>query len=349
MTARLHIAGRAVGPGEPALIIAEIGQAHDGSLGTAHSYVDAVADAGADAVKFQTHIADAESTRDEQFRVRFSTQDETRYDYWKRMEFSEAQWHDLAAHAQARGLLFLSSAFSVEALELLERVGVPAWKVGSGEYRSAELLSAMARTGKPVLLSTGMSTLAEIDQGVRLMREHGAPVALFQSTSKYPVELPEVGLNVMADLRAQHRCPVGMSIHSPTLWPAVAALALGAELVEVHVVLSRRVFGPDTGASLTVEQLTQLVEARNSVHEMLAHPVDKNAVAQKLAPMRRLFTKSLAPRVDLPAGTKLEAAMMTVKKPGTGIPPDELNTVLGKRLRRGVAADRLLRREDLDG
>jgi N-acetylneuraminate synthase len=174
-------------------------------------------------------------------------------------------------------------------------------------------------------------------------------VVLLQSTSKYPVSLQEVGLNVLAELRDHHGCPVGLSIHSPTLWPAVAAMTLGAELVEVHVALHRRVFGPDTVASLTVEQLVQLVEARDAIAEMRTHPVDKDAVARDLAPMRQLFTKSLAPRTGLRAGTLLEASSITTKKPGTGIPPEELETVLGKRLRRDVPADRLLRREDLDG
>src|SRR4030095_1630017 len=148
------------------LIIGEVAQAHDGSLGMAHAYIDAVANAGADAVKFQTHIAAAESTPGEPWRVKFSRQDTTRYDYWKRMEFSEEQWRGLADHANGRGLLFLSSGFSPEAVDLLERVGVPAWKVGSGEVSNPPLLAKMARTGKPVILSSGLSDWDELDAAV---------------------------------------------------------------------------------------------------------------------------------------------------------------------------------------
>src|SRR3990172_4093535 len=139
------------------LIIGEVAQAHDGSLGIAHSFIDAIADAGANAVKFQTHIASAESTRAEPWRVAFSRQDASRYDYWKRMEFSEEQWSGLRAHAHERGLLFLSSPFSIEAIQLLRRIGVDAWKVASGEITNPEALAEMTQGGLPIILSTGMS------------------------------------------------------------------------------------------------------------------------------------------------------------------------------------------------
>ena len=143
----IEIAGRQVGGGEPALLIAEIAQAHDGSLGLAHAFIDAAATAGADAVKFQTHIAAAESTLDEPFRVRFSKQDATRYEYWQRMQFTPEQWAGLADHARERKLIFLSSAFSVDAVELLQRLKVPAWKIASGELASRTMLAAMVAAG----------------------------------------------------------------------------------------------------------------------------------------------------------------------------------------------------------
>ena len=151
---------------------------HDGSLGQAHAFVDAIADAGADAVKFQTHIAAAESTPAEPFRVHFSRQDATRYDYWKRMEFTEEQWRGLAEHARERGILFLSSAFSIEAVDLLERIGMPLWKVGSGETSNTLLLDRMAATGAPVLLSSGMSPIGEIDAAVARIAARNVPVGL---------------------------------------------------------------------------------------------------------------------------------------------------------------------------
>ena len=148
------------------MIIAEVAQAHDGSLGTAHAYIDAAARAGADAVKFQTHIAAAESSPAEPWRVKFSLQDATRYDYWRRMEFTEEQWAGLRMHADETGLIFLSSPFSVEAAEMLLRVGMRAWKIASGEVNNVPLFECITATRLPVLLSTGMSRLAEIDRAV---------------------------------------------------------------------------------------------------------------------------------------------------------------------------------------
>lgn len=168
------------------VVVGEVAQAHDGSLGTAHAFIDAIAAAGADAVKFQTHIAAAESTPSEPWRVRFSRQDDTRYDYWKRMEFTEEQWVGLRQHAQERGLLFLSSPFSMEAVDLLIRVGVSAWKVASGEMNNREMLRRMAVSGVPVILSSGMSPLAEVDAAVEEMRANSATFAVLQCTSAYP-------------------------------------------------------------------------------------------------------------------------------------------------------------------
>ncbi|MGI9422325.1 MAG: N-acetylneuraminate synthase family protein, partial [Hyphomicrobiaceae bacterium] len=143
----ITIGHRSVGPALPTLIIAEVAQAHDGSLGFAHAFIDAVAASGADAIKFQTHIANAESTLDEAFRIPLSGQDETRWDYWRRMEFTPDQWRGLSAHASEKGLVFLSSAFSVPAIELLAGLGMPAWKVGSGEAFNAVLIDAMLQKG----------------------------------------------------------------------------------------------------------------------------------------------------------------------------------------------------------
>src|SRR5207247_4192643 len=229
--ATLSIAGRAVGPGQPSFVVAEVAQAHDGSLGTAHAYIDAAAKAGADAVKFQTHIAAAESTPSETFRVRFSPQDDTRYDYWTRMQFTADQWHGLAEHAGGRGLIFLSSPFSIEAVELLDKIGMPAWKVGAGEVTNLPMLQRVAATGSPVLLSSGMSGWEDLDAAVACVRAGGAPVAVYQCTTAYPCPAEQLGLNILAELRARYRCPVGLSDHSGTIYAGLAAVTLGASLL----------------------------------------------------------------------------------------------------------------------
>jgi N-acetylneuraminate synthase len=330
------------------LIIAEVAQSHDGSLGTAHAYIDAVARAGADAVKFQTHIAAAESTPEEPWRVHFSPQDATRYDYWKRMEFTEDQWKGLAEHARRSGLVFLSSAFSLEAVEMLERVGVPAWKVGAGEVTNLPMLERMARTGKPVLLSSGMSSWGELDAGVATVRHHGAEVAVLQCTTQYPCPPEKVGLNVIGQIRERYGCRVGLSDHSGTIYPGLAAVALGASLVEVHVTFSRECFGPDVPASLTTAELAQLVTGVRFIETALAHPVDKDAVAAELADLRAVFGKSLVAARDLPAGWLLTEADIALRKPGSGMPASRMQQVIHRKLKRAVVANTLLREEDLE-
>ncbi len=329
------------------LVIAEIAQTHDGSLGTAHAYIDAVANAGADAIKFQTHIAAAESTPGEPWRIKFSKQDATRYKYWRRMEFTEEQWHGLAEHARERGLIFLSSAFSFEAVDLLERVGVPAWKVGAGETSNLPLLEKMARTGKLVILSSGMSGWDELDAAVNCVRENGAPVAVLQCTTAYPCPPEKLGLNVIAQLRQRYQCPVGLSDHSGTIYAGIGAATLGANLIEVHVTFSRECFGPDVPASITTKGLKQLVAGVSFIETALAHPIDKEAMAAELDPLRQLFTKSIVARRELAAGAELTESDLAFKKPGTGIPAARLPELLGRRLRVAVAADHLLQESDL--
>lgn len=329
-------------------MIGEVAQAHDGSLGMAHAYIDAIAGAGAHAVKFQTHIAAAESTLDEPWRVKFSPQDGTRFDYWKRMEFSEEQWHGLKRHADERGLLFLSSPFSSEAVDLLERVGVAAWKIASGEVGNGPMFERIARSGLPVVMSTGMSPYSEIDEAVGIVRGHGLELAVLQCTSAYPCPPEKVGLNVIGELRARYGCHVGLSDHSGTIFPGLAAAALGIDVLEVHVTMSREMFGPDVVASVTTSELRQLVDGIRFIETIRRNPVDKDAAAEEAAPLRRLFTKSIVAASDLESGTLLAEEHLALKKPGTGLPASRLSEVLGRRLARPLAAGAQLRDSDLE-
>jgi N-acetylneuraminate synthase len=321
------------------LVVGEVAQAHDGSLGLAHAFIDAIAGAGADAVKFQTHIAAAESTSAEPWRVKFSRQDASRYDYWKRMEFTEEQWRGLKSHAEERGLLFLSTPFSIEAVELLSRVGISAWKIASGELGSRAMLDRMLATRLPFLISTGMSPWKEIDAAVASVSAGHQPFAVLQCTTSYPCPPEKIGLNVLDQIRARYGCPAGLSDHSGTIYPGLAAAAMGCAVLEVHVTLSRKMFGPDVPASLTPEDLEQLVSGVRCIARMQAHPVDKDANAEELGATRRLFTKSIVARHDIHAGAILRQENLAVKKPGGGIPEEELSRVLGRRVRTPLQRD----------
>jgi N-acetylneuraminate synthase len=331
------------------LIIGEVALTHDGSLGLAHAFDDAIADTGADAVKFQTHIAAAESTPSEPFRVKFSRQDKTRYDYWKRMEFTEDGWRGLADHARARGVLFLSSPFSIQAVELLDRIGMPLWKIASGETSNAILLERILDTGKPVLLSTGMSPIEEIDAAVARVRARNVDVGVFQCTTAYPCPPEKIGLNLIPFYRERYGCWVGLSDHSATVYPGLAAATVGIDMLEVHVALSREMFGPDVIASVTTQELRQIVEGVRFIERMTAHPLDKDASAKETAPLRKLFTRSLVASTDLPAGTVIAREHVAIKKPGTGLAPDRLDDIIGCRLKRSVVADQVLAADDIEG
>ncbi len=340
------IGGRQVGPGHPCFLVAEVGQAHDGSLGTAHAYIDAAAAAGVDAVKFQTHIAAAESTAAEPFRTPFSTQDETRYDYWRRMEFTEPQWDELSVHAARQGLIFLSSPFSLAAVELLTRLDIPAWKIGAGEVSNAPLLDAVAATGKPVLLSTGMSPWSEIDAAVERIKDNSTPVAVLQCTSAYPCPPEQVGLNVLAELQARYDCPVGLSDHSGTIYAALAAATLGANIIEVHVTLSRECFGPDVPASVTTAELALLRGGVRFIESALANPVDKDALADGMADLRARFGKSIVAAAELPAGHRLRREDLAFKKPAAGIPAAQWQRLVGRIVKHDLQADQFFVDDD---
>jgi N-acetylneuraminate synthase len=330
------------------LIIGEIAQAHDGSLGAAHALIDAVANAGADAVKFQTHIAAAESTPAEPWRVKFSYQDATRYDYWKRMEFTEEQWCGLRKHADERRLMFLSSPFSIEAVELLQRVGVGAWKVASGEVSNEPMFERMKTSRLPIILSSGMSSWNELDVAVGRVQQAGLALTVMQCSSLYPTPPEKIGLNLIPEFRKRYGCKVGLSDHSGTIYAGLAAATAGIDALEVHVTFSREAFGPDVPASLTTAELRQLVEGVRFIEKAVDHPVDKDELAKELAPLRNLFTKSLVTRGDLPAGTVLQEQHLSLKKPGTGMPAARLNDIVGRRLRRSVPAGKLISEEDLE-
>ena len=330
------------------LIIGEVAQAHDGSLGMAHAFIDSIADAGADAVKFQTHIAKAESTPAEPWRTKFSKQDLTRYDYWKRMEFSEEQWFGLKQHADERGLLFLSTPFSSEAVALLSRIGMRVWKMASGEIGNLPMLEQIASFGQPVILSSGMSDLKELDDAVRMLEKSGNTRAVLQCTSAYPCPPEKVGLNMLDVFRKRYSCSVGLSDHSGTIFPGLAAVTLGAEVVEVHVAFSREMFGPDVSSSLVTSELAQLVTGIRSIEAMIANPVDKDAMADQLSPLRGMFTKSIVLDADLVEGTVLQRSHFKLKKPGTGLPASKIDSLVGKSLRRDVKADQLLSLNDVE-
>lgn len=326
-------------------VVAEVAQAHDGSLGILHSFIDACAQAKVDAVKFQIHIAEAESSAQEPFRVRFSEVDANRFDYWRRMAFSETQWQKIKRHCEEAGVEFLATPFSNAAVDLLERLGVVRYKVGSGDITNDLLIERIVRTGKEAILSTGLGTIEEIGRAVGRLRANG--VAVLQCTTRYPTAAEDVGLPAIAGMRERFGCPTGLSDHSGKTFAGIAAVACGASVVEAHVTFDRRMFGPDARASLTVDEFGTLVEGIRFVEKARSGSLEKH-LTPELDTLRTTFGRSLALNRDLPAGHVLAFEDLEGKKPaGQGLPPRDLDRVIGRVLVRAKAKWNFLSDEDL--
>jgi N-acetylneuraminate synthase len=340
------IEGRKVGDGAPCFIIAENALFHDGSLGSALAFIDAAATAGADAVKFQTHLAEFESSSRETFRVPIFPQDKTRFDYWKRTSFSEDQWLLLKQRADQRNVVFLSTPFSIEAAQMLRRIGVKAWKIGSGETNNLPLLEELSKYHDPVLLSTGMSYMAEVDASVGLLKAKGVPLVLYQCTNKYPCPAEHIGLNLLSEYRGRYDIPVGLSDHSGKVGTGIAAVTLGAASLEVHLTWDRRCFGPDVSSSLTFDEFALMVREIRFIEKALANPVNKDAMAKEMEPTRSLFTKSIIASTAIKAGSPISEAALALRKPGTGIPAAEYKNIVGKTATRDIDAGEFLTWDD---
>jgi len=314
----------------PIFIIAEIAQAHEGSLGIAHSYIDALAKTGVNAVKFQTHIAAAESSEFEQFRVKFSYEDQTRFDYWQRMEFTTEQWAGLKSHCEEKGMEFISSPFSVAAVELLEQIGVKRYKIGSGEMTNYLMLRKIAETGKPIILSSGMSDLAELDETIAFLKPWNNDLSLLQCTTAYPTLPEQWGLQMIQRFKERYQMPVGFSDHSANIYASLAAATLGAQLLEFHVVFHHELFGPDAKASLTIEQTKNLVDGVRCIEKALAADHLKDDVSH-FDTLKTLFGKSLTTKRPVKAGETVEFTDLETAKPGDqGIQAKHFNNILGK-------------------
>ena len=329
-------------------LIAEIAQAHDGSLGILHSYIDAVAKTGVQAIKFQMHIAEAESSIYEPFRVKFSKEDDTRFDYWKRMEFSLEQWKEIKKHCDDVRLDFICSPFSNLAVDWLEEIGVHNYKIGSGEVNNLLLLEKICATGKPIIISSGMSSFDELDKTVDFLKNKSVDFSILQCTTAYPTKPEQYGLNVINELKKRYNVSVGFSDHSAKVSTGIAAVALGAEILEFHVVFHREIFGPDAIASLTIEETKQLVESVNDIQSAIDNPIDKNNNNQ-FNELKSIFEKSLAINKNLPKNHIITFDDLESKKPkGYGISATDFQKVIGKKINKEKLKWDFLTEEDIE-
>ncbi len=329
-------------------IIAEIAQAHEGSLGIAHSFIDALAGTGVHAIKFQTHIAYAESSVHEPFRVKFSYEDATRYDYWKRMEFTPEQWAGIKLHCEEKGLEFISSPFSCAAVDLLQQLGVQKYKIGSGEVSNLLMLEKIALTGKDIILSSGMSSLNELDSTISFLKPFGNSISVLQCTTAYPTVAGQWGLDIIKVLKERYDLPVGFSDHSGDIYACLAATALGAQLLEFHAVFDNRMFGPDAKASLTIDQIKKLVQGVKEISKDLSTSYNKDS-SESFSDLKKIFQKSLAVNKNIEAGHVIGFNDLEAKKPaGYGIDARHFKMVIGKILKQNKTAQDFLQENDFE-
>jgi N,N'-diacetyllegionaminate synthase len=331
-------------------VIAEAGVNHNADPDMAHRLVDAAADAGAEAVKFQTfdpaRLASAVAVKADY--QRRSSPGASQREMLEALVLPRALHPELQTHAAERGLCFLSTPFDEESANFLASLGVPALKVASGEVTNHAFLAHVARLGLPVLLSTGMSTLGEVEAAVAVLEDAGAAgrLAMLHCVSSYPAPAAESNLRAMDTLRHRFRVPVGWSDHTEGIAVALAAVARGADILEKHFTLDRRLPGPDHAASLEPDELATLVagvrQVRSSLGDGVKRPVSSEEGTTAVA------RRSLHARHELSAGTTLAAADLVALRPGTGIPPSRLSELVGRRLARSVAAGAQLSDADVE-
>lgn len=330
-------------------LVAEVGQAHEGSLGILHSYIDALSCSGVDTIKFQTHIAFSESSIHEKFRKHFSYVDKSRFDYWKRMEFTRSQWLEIKKHCEDVGLEFLSTPFCVDAAKLLEGIGVNRFKVGSGDLENFLLLDYLASTGKELIISTGIHDIRTIDEAVNFLSKRNSRFSILQCTSDYPVPPEKWGLNMIEFYRERYGVRVGYSDHSGEIFAGLSATAMGAELLEFHVTFDKRMFGPDTSSSLTLDEINMLVKGCRSIRIALNNPLDKNHAADSQKVNRNLFGKSLSASRFIPSGKVIVFDDLESRKPGDmGIPAKNFNSIIGKKTLRDINEGDFLNNDDYE-
>lgn len=314
------------------IIIAEVGNTHEGSLGLAKRFIHAAAQCGVDAVKFQTHIFTAESTRHAPNPPYFK--DESRKEYFERTAFNLNQYKELKRYCEEEcGCEFISSAFSIEAIQLLEDVGVKTYKVPSGEVSNTPYLIALAKTGKKIILSSGMSSWEELDLAVDTLRSNGCKeLVILQCTSEYPCLPENAGLNLLEEIRSRYHVEVGFSDHTLGTAVPITAVILGAVVIEKHFTLSKLMYGSDAKNSTEPEEFKRLVDDIRAVEKTLSSHIDKDKKVKDLSDMKRIFEKSIVASTDLKKGQVIRYEDMAFKKPGDGVPAREFKNFIGKTL-----------------
>lgn len=345
--AEIELGGKAVGSGHPCFVIAEAGVNHNGDIELARELVMVAARSGADAIKFQTFSAErlaTESAPKARYQAAHTDPAESQQRMLKRLELSESEHRRLMDDCRREGIMFLSSAFDERSADLLQSLGVEAYKVPSGEITNLPFLAHLAAKGRCLIVSTGMSDLEEVDAALAAIRGAAdVPIALLHCVSLYPSPARGVNLRAMETMRRRYDVPVGYSDHTEGAAVALAAVALGASIVEKHFTLDRGLPGPDHAASLEPAELRSLIEQVRDVESALGDGVKRPLPEE--AETAAVARKSLVAAADIPAGTVIVRDMIAIKRPGTGLAPNRLEWLVGRRARSAIAVGSVITAE----
>ena len=345
---KIKIENKVIGEGELTFIIAEAGVNHNGDIELAKRLVDIASECGVDAIKFQTFKAEKVVTKDTpkaEYQIKNTGTNESQYEMVKKLELSEDEFIELYKYTKKKGLIFLSTPFDFESADFLDEI-VPAFKISSTDLTNLPFLEYIAEKGKPIILSTGMGTLGEIEEAVNTIREINDDLILLHCVTNYPASFESLNLRAIKTLKEAFKLPVGYSDHSLGIYAPIAAVALGAVVIEKHFTLDKNLPGPDHKASLNPEELKEMVNAIRLIEKALGDGIKRPTPEEE--EIKKVARRSLVANVDIPKGTVIKKEMIAIKRPGTGIEPKYLNVVIGKRAKRDIKKDEVLKWEDLE-
>ncbi len=338
---KVKIGNKLIGEDEPCFIIAEAGVNHNGEVSLARKLIDIAREAGVDAVKFQTFRAEQVITRDARkaaYQMKTTDAEESQYEMIRKLELSEEAFKDLFAYAEKKGVIFLSSPFDNESVDLLNRLGVPAFKIASGEITNFPLLRYIAKKGKPIILSTGMATLVEVEEALATIQMEGADdIVLLHCVSSYPAKIEDTNLRAMETLKHNFKLPTGLSDHTLGITIPIAAVALGACVIEKHFTMDKKLSGPDHRASLEPDELKQMVVAIRDVEKAKGDGLKQPTRDEE--ENREAVRRSLVAKVDIPEGTIITEEMLAAKRPAIGIEPKYMGKIVGATAKVAIKKD----------
>jgi N,N'-diacetyllegionaminate synthase len=347
----VRIGNRLVGPGQPCFIISEAGVNHNGDMHLAHRLIDAAAEAGADAVKFQSFVTEELITPEAPkagYQVETTGEPGSQYKMLKALELSADQQAELKAHCERVGILYLCTPYENTSVDMLDRMGVAAFKIASTDVTNIPFLQYIANKGRPVILSTGMSTLGEVEQAVNTLRAVGldGKFVILHCTSEYPAPVGEANLCAILTLQQAFGCPAGFSDHTPGVGASPWAVAVGACTIEKHFTLDRNMVGPDHRASLEPDELSALVRTVRDVEAALGDGIKRPTLSE--LPNKPLMQKSLVARRSIHAGDTITSNHLTCKRPGFGLAPSWFDRIVGKRAVLDIPKDGVLTLSSVD-